>query len=103
MGDKFENITNSTIVNRSHVEHAFNRTEARLGDKVASAIVEIAQLIDQSGNAAAGAVFDEFITEVDRDQPDKSKLRQYWDGMVAILPSIVTLAEAGEAIARLFS
>jgi hypothetical protein len=103
VGDKFENITNSTIVNRSQVEHAFNRTEARLGDEVASAIVEIAQLIDQSGNAAAGAVFDEFTAEVDKDQPDKSKLRQCWDGLVAILPSIVTVAGAGETIARLFS
>src|SRR5690348_17357364 len=36
MGDKFENIANSTIVNRSRVEHAFNRTEARQGDEVAS-------------------------------------------------------------------
>jgi hypothetical protein len=103
VGDKFENITNSTIINRSHVERAFNRTEARQGDEVASAILEIAQLIDQSENVAAGAVFDQFITEVDKDQPDKSKLRQYWDGLVAILPSIVTLAEAGGAIARLFS
>lgn len=102
VGDKFENVTNSTIVNRSHVEHAFHRTEARLGDEVASAIVEIAQLIDQSGNAAAGAVFDEFVTEVDKDQPDKSKLRQYWDALAAILPSIVKLAGAAEAIVKLF-
>lgn len=102
VGDKFENISNSTIVNRSRVEHAFNITEEKLGDEVASAILEIAQYIDQSGNSAAGAVFDQFVKEVGEDKPDKSKLRQYWDGLVAIMPDIVKLAGAGAAIASLF-
>ena len=103
VGDKFENIKDSTIINRSRVERAFNRTEEKLDDEVASAILEIAQHVDRSGNPAAGAVFDEFTQEVNQDEPDKSKLRQYWDGLIAILPDIATLAGAGAAISRLFS
>lgn len=102
VGDKFENISNSTIVNRSRVERAFNKTEERLGDDIASAILEIAQYVDQSGNSAAGAVFDQFVQEAGEDKPDKSKLRQYWDGLIAIIPDIVKLAGAGAAIASLF-
>jgi hypothetical protein len=103
VGDKFENISNSTIINRSKVERAFNRTEEKLGDEVASAILEIARHIDLSGNPAAGAVFDQFVQEAAEEEPDKSKLRQYWDGLVAILPDIVNLAGSAAAMSRLFS
>ncbi len=102
VGDVFENITNSSIISRSHVENAFNRTQQELGNEVAAAILEIAKYVHQSGNPAAGAVFDQFVTEVDQDKPDKSRLRKLWDGVVAILPDVAKLAGAGAAIATLF-
>ena len=103
MGDKFENIQHSTIVNRSKIEKAFNKSSEVVGKDVRNALVEIAEHIDASGNPAAGAVFNQFADEVGKDQPDKRRLRQYWDGLVSILPSVASLAGAAAAIAKLFA
>jgi hypothetical protein len=37
-------------------------------------------------------LFDKFNEELNKTQPDKSKLRDFWDGMVDILPSLATFA-----------
>jgi len=102
MGDKFENIQNSTIINKSIVQNALNKASALGGEDVEAALKEIAAHVDESGNVAAGAVLNQFADEVNRDQPDRSRLRQYWDGLVTILPSVASLGSAAAAIAKLF-
>ena len=102
MGDKFENISHATIINRSRVDRAFNRQKDAGNDDIAAALKQIAEHVNQSGNVAAAVVFDQFTSAVNEEQPDKSRVRQYWDGLVAILPSISSVAGAAATIAKLF-
>jgi hypothetical protein len=103
MGDKFENISNSTIVNRSSVGQAFNKYSTEGSDDVAKALRSVADYVDESGNVAAAAVFDQFTAEVTESATDRSRARQLWDGLVAILPGITSIAGAAEAIAKIFT
>jgi hypothetical protein len=102
MGDKFERISNSTIINRSSVENAFNRTQESINEDTADAIVEVAEFVEESQNAAAGLVLNSFMEELGKPKTDKGKLRQCWDGLQAILPDITNLAEACATIGQLF-
>jgi len=103
MGDKFENIQNATIINRSLVVEAFNTVKEGLDEATANALVKIAEAVEKSGNHAAGAMFNEFSTEMAKPTRDKGKLRQYWEGLLAILPNLATLAEAAGKVAELFA
>ncbi|MFD4553579.1 hypothetical protein ACFWP5_04535 [Streptomyces sp. NPDC058469] len=102
VGDKFENISHATIINRSTVDRAFNRYMDAGDSDVAVALNAIAEQVNQSGNHAAAALFDQFTSAVNEEAPDKSKARQYWDGLVAILPSVGSIAGATSVIASLF-
>ncbi|MEO1802478.1 MAG: hypothetical protein AAFR62_19010 [Cyanobacteria bacterium J06629_2] len=102
MGDKFEKISQSTIINRSLVENAFNQTKEQIDEDAANALIEIANEVEKSQNAAAGALLNSFMEEFKAQQSDKSKLRQYWNGLVGILPSLATLASASAKIVPLF-
>lgn len=103
MGDKFENIKNATIVNRSFVVDAFNATKEQIDKETADALVTIAEAVEQSGNTAAGTLFDSFNQELAKLNHDKGKLKQFWDGLVSVLPSIATLTNAVEKIGSLFA
>ena len=101
VGDKFENISHATIINRSTVDKAFNRYE-RAGDgDIAIALKRIGDHVNQSGNVAAATVFDQFTLAIAEEKPDRSRVRQFWDGLVAILPSVNSVADAAAAIAKL--
>jgi hypothetical protein len=103
MGNKFENISNSTIINQSLVENAFNQIQKRIDESTANALITIAEEVERSQNAAAGALLDSFMTEVKEEKPNKSKLRQCWEGLLAVLPNLATLADAGAKVAKLFT
>lgn len=101
MSDKFENITNSTIVNRSAVENAFGLLKSQGNEEAANAIEEVAKIVEASGNSAAAKLFDALNEELTKEAPDKSILKQCWDGVVAILPDVGKIAGAAAAIAKL--
>jgi hypothetical protein len=103
MGDVFKNISHATIINRSVVERAFNRYKDSSDDDVAVALKEIAQHVDASGNIAAAAVFNQFASTLIEEKPDKSKLGQYWDSLVAILPGVGSITGAASAIVKIFA
>jgi hypothetical protein len=102
MGDKFEQISNSTIVNRSLVENAFNQTSEQLGEETAKALIDIATFVDKSQDVAAGSLLNNFMGELESQEPNKGKLQQYWNGLLAILPNITELAEAFAKVGALF-
>jgi hypothetical protein len=102
MGDKFDRIQNATIINKSTVVNAFNAVQERLDSKTAEALLQVAELIEKSKNPAAASLFDNFNKELVESSQDKTKLKQYWDGLVAVLPSVATLGDAAAKIARLF-
>jgi hypothetical protein len=101
MSDTFSNITNSTIVNRSLVEHAFNRTKSELGEDTATILLKIAELVAQSNNKEAGELLDQFNEELGKPEPRKSLLKRSWDGLMTILPAVSSIAGAAAAIAKL--
>jgi hypothetical protein len=103
MGDKFSNISNATIINRSTVENAFNRLRNESGTEIAEALKTVALHVADSGNVAAGTMFDNFAQELNAPAPDKGRLRQFWDGLVAVLPSVASIGEAAAKIVGLFA
>lgn len=103
MGDKFENIQNSTVINRSVVNDAIKVVQTEAGADVAKALETIAKAVEDSRSIAAGAVFESFSRELQREEPDKSALREFWDGLIKLAPSISTLTEAAAKIATLFA
>ncbi len=102
MGDKFANIQNATIINRSVVEDALKSVEASAGNEVSEALAVVARAVEDSDNAAAGALFNTFSEELKKPAPNKSALRQCWDSLVALLPDVATIAAASAKIATLF-
>ncbi|MEB3123247.1 MAG: hypothetical protein VKL41_18740 [Snowella sp.] len=103
MGDKYENITNSTIINRSSLENAFNQIKEQVDEETANALIQVAEIVGQSNNPAAGVLLTSFTDEVKSKEPDKSKLSQYWNGLVTVLPSVATLSTACAKIIPLFT
>jgi antitoxin YefM len=102
MGDTYENITNSTIINRSSLENAFNQIKEQVDEETANALIQVAEIVGQSNNPAAGVLLTSFTDEVKSKEPDKSKLSQYWNGLVTLLPSVATLSTACAKIIPLF-
>jgi len=103
MGDKYENITNSTIINRSSLENAFNKIKEQVDEETANALLEVAEIVGQSNDSDASSLLDKFTDEVKSEEPDKLKLRQYWNGLVTVLPSVATLSTACAKIISLFT
>ncbi|MEM8851394.1 MAG: hypothetical protein AAGE03_15355 [Pseudomonadota bacterium] len=103
MGDKFENIQGSTIVNRSTLSNAMNEVRYRHDDEVAQALSEIAAYVETAENEGAAILMNSLAEEAAKEEPDKSKLRQLWDGIVAVLPGVTKLAGAVGAVAKLFA
>ena len=101
MGDKFENITNSTIVNRSKVENSFNSVRDKFDEETANAIVQIAEIVDSSDNQEAGELFDAFNDEINKPEPKKSLLKSFWSGLTATLPILATTAGIAEKVMKI--
>jgi hypothetical protein len=103
VGDVFSNIQNSKIFNHSALQNAFNKIKSDAGDSTAEHLLKVAELVAQSGNTEAGELLDQFNEELSKPQPRKSLLKRSWDGLVAALPAITSIAGAAAAIAGLFS
>ncbi len=102
MGDSIHNINNSMIVNRSLVNGSFNKIREEMGDNEASVLAKIAAEIERSGNREAAELFDHFNEELQRTPSRKSILRNAWDGIIQMLPSIAKIADAASTMAKLF-
>ena len=102
MGDKIENIQNSTIINRSVVSDSFNKIKEGYSEDVANALMQIAEFIEESGNKEAGELFDSFNNEIKEPEPKKSMLKSLWGGIEKALPAITTLSEAVVKVVTIF-
>ena len=65
-------------------------------------MLRVADAVAASGNRVAGAVFDRFAEAVLEPNRDRSKLRELWDGLVAVMPDAAVVTEAASTIAKLF-
>src|ERR1041385_3212994 len=102
VGDIFQNIADSTIVNRSTVERSFNAVQGFSPD-VARALLSVAEHVAASGNKEAGELFNAFSDETAKPEPKRSLQRSLWSGLIASLPSITELTEAAQKIMTLFA
>lgn len=91
MGDKFENISNSTIINKSNLKHALNKNKS---DKEFAQILDkIRQLVERSDNKEAAEAFNDFTEELSKEEPKKSKLKSFWDSLTTFLPNILSMTD----------
>jgi hypothetical protein len=102
MSDKFENIHNATIVNRSLVEKSFNQVKSDFDQETADALKLVAKEIEKSGNKEAAENFDSFNEELQKPEPKKSVLRVLWGGVTTALPSILQITDVVTKISKLF-
>lgn len=102
-GDVFQNITDSTIVNKSIVEASFNKVKEEFDSETANALKVVAAEIEKSGNKEAAELFESFNEELQKPEPKRSVLRNFWNGIVEILPQLSSLAEVAVKISTLFA
>lgn len=98
-GDNFENIINSSIINKSSLVDVMNSYS---DNKLNKALLKLQAIIDKSKNEEAIDLFNDFNEELLKTTPKKSKLRAYWDRLQRILPSIKNMADITVAITGLF-
>lgn len=101
LGDKFENVSNSTIVNRSTVQSALNSQTVHGHPELIHVLKEIIHLVERSQNFAAGALLNGLAEEIKKPSPQKSIIDQCWDGLVKVIPEVAKVAGAAAAIAGL--
>jgi hypothetical protein len=99
MGDKFENISNSTIINRSNLENVLNKYES--DNELKNAIQELKQIVENSGNEEAKESFNDLTAEMAKPELKKSKLKAFWSSLTSTLPSILTMTNITEKMANL--
>jgi hypothetical protein len=101
MGDNFERISDSTIVNRSFLENAFNKVKTEYDEETANALKSIEEEINESGNREAAENFDSFSEELSKPQPKKSLLKTLWKGTLEALPRLAQLTSIVSNIEKL--
>ncbi len=99
----FKEVKNSTVINRSVVGSALNSISTGLGNDYARALIEIAKRVENSSNAAAGTLFDEFSRELAKADRDKGRLKELWNGLTRILPDVATVSEAVAKLVSIFT
>ena len=104
MGDKFKGISNSTIINRSHVEKSFNKLREKYDEETANAILRVAEEIEKSGNRDVGKLFNNFNQELGKTEPNKTVLKTMWEDIIKNLPlpSISSMIDVISKITSLF-
>ncbi|KGF71507.1 hypothetical protein DO97_18100 [Neosynechococcus sphagnicola sy1] len=76
-GDVFQNITGSTIVNKSIVEASFNKVKEEFDSDTANALKVVAAEIEKAGNKEAAELFESFNEELQKPEPKRSVLRNF--------------------------
>ena len=103
MGDNFENIHNSTIINRSEVNKSFTKVQSMLDDEHKAVLEEILEKVNNSNEQFAVDCFRQFNEEICKDSVNKSKLELYWNNIKSIIPEVTKFAGAVANIIALFS
>ena len=106
MGDQITigSITGN-FINKSHLVNSLNSATANNIDaETKQTLLEIAKKIEDSQNQVAALLFNSFNEELAKSKPeqDKGKLKQFWDGLVKIMPDILTIGKSVAGITALF-
>jgi hypothetical protein len=101
MGDVFSNISNSTIINRSHLENSFNKLIHQGHQDAADALKRAAEEVDKSGDKNVSELFDSFNEQLEKPAPKKSLLANSWKGLTEALPTLLKLPGVALTIVKL--
>lgn len=102
MGDKFFNISSSTIINRSAVQSALNKIES--DDKALyDALVKVAEELAENGDHLAIDIFENFMKQLLKSPDEKEFKKSQWDHLVNHAPSVKSVTDASGVILKLFS
>lgn len=102
-GDRITvNGDNNIVVNRSIVQHAFNKVKDEHDEETAKALLRIEEAINNSGNKEAVENFESFNEELAKPTPKKSILKTLWKGTLEALPELTKLIDMIEKIEKLF-
>lgn len=102
VGDTFSNIgAGATIINRSTLDNAVVQLRTKSGDYYSAALKEVAEHVEQSGDADAVDNLNGFIEELEQPEPRKPRLRAFWSALLSALPSVAELGESAVKLAEL--
>lgn len=102
MGDKFEHIINSTLINRSVLTDSFNKLSSQGLADVREALDRLAAVVSDSKNKDAAENFNAFTAEVSKPDSTKSVLKTLWGGVVSALPAVAQMTDIVDKIKRLW-
>ncbi len=99
----FENIQGSTIVNHAKVEKSFDRVREQHSVEVADVLVQLADVVSNSGNKQAGELLDAFNDELAGNNPKKIVLESLWNSLIEKIPAISQINDVTQKVTSLFS
>ncbi len=98
MGDNFENISNSTIVNKSVLLDVMEKENS---EELKRALMKLRKVVEGSNNEDAVGLFNDFLEELSNKTPQKRRLKSFWTSLVEVLPHIKNLTDISVGIASL--
>lgn len=97
MGDNFENISNSTIVNKSILLDVMEENSEELN----RVLLKLKRIVEESNNEDAIGLFNDFLEELSNKTPKKRRLKSFWTSLVNVLPHIKNLTDISVGISSL--
>lgn len=103
MGDKFENISNSTVINKSLLSNTLNTISSLYGNEVKKALDEISHHIENSEDKESAELLNGFNQEINNEKQNKTVLKTLWNGLVSSLPDAAKVSTAIATISKIFT
>jgi hypothetical protein len=98
-GDKFENISGSTIINRSTVQNSFSALDEASMQDVRAELEELVRRIEELNDPKAAEVAEAFVEESGGARR-QAVLSGLWSQLKELAPVVSSLATAGTAIGK---
>lgn len=98
MGDNFENITNSTIVNKNFLLEVMEKVD----DNTTLLLVKLRKIVEESNNEEAVELFNDLLEELSQQKPRTRRLKSFWHELVSLLPQINNITDITANINSLF-
>ena len=98
-GDKFENIKNSAISNRSDNANVTNTINEKYGEEIEKALDELAAHIRECNDVGSEALLEKLRAILCEPEPDKTRISALWNTLVQVLPDVSKVATSIKTIA----
>lgn len=86
-GDKYQGISNSTIINHSTVRDSLNNIQQNYDDELFEALKAVSEAIEKFGDKNAKENFEAFSEEMAKNKPRPSVLKSLWSAATKALPT----------------